>query len=67
MKVQHATEWSHNSDAEFVFLNKSYFTELKEETEELSRCLSVDITILDFKEDMMLADYKRELEEQIAG
>ncbi|KAL0828899.1 hypothetical protein ABMA28_003802 [Loxostege sticticalis] len=40
---------------------------LKEETEELSRCLSVDITILDFKEDMMLADYKRELEEQIAG
>ncbi|CAH0726950.1 unnamed protein product, partial [Brenthis ino] len=40
---------------------------LKEETEELSRCLSVDITILDFKEDMMLVDYKRELEEQIAG
>lgn len=43
------------------------FIELKEETEELSRCLSVDITILDFKEEMMLADYKRELEEQIAG
>lgn len=40
---------------------------LKEETEELSRCLSVDITILDFKEDMMLVEYKRELEEQIAG
>ncbi|XP_030023185.1 protein regulator of cytokinesis 1 [Manduca sexta] len=40
---------------------------LKEETEELSRCLSVDITILDFKEEMMLVEYKRELEEQIAG
>ncbi|XP_045452019.1 protein regulator of cytokinesis 1-like [Melitaea cinxia] len=40
---------------------------LKEETEELSRYLSVDITILDFKEDMMLVEYKRELEEQIAG
>ncbi|KAH9644459.1 hypothetical protein HF086_009843 [Spodoptera exigua] len=40
---------------------------LKEETEELSRCLSVDISILDFKEDMMLVEYKRELEEQIAG
>ncbi|XP_052750360.1 protein regulator of cytokinesis 1-like [Galleria mellonella] len=40
---------------------------LKEETEELSRCLSVDITILEFKEDLMLVDYKRELEEQIAG
>ncbi|CAB3255572.1 unnamed protein product [Arctia plantaginis] len=40
---------------------------LKEETEELSRCLSVDITILDLKKEMMLAEYKRELEEQIAG
>ncbi|XP_004928222.1 protein regulator of cytokinesis 1 [Bombyx mori] len=40
---------------------------LKEETEELSRCLSVDITILDFKEEMMLVEYKRELEEQISG
>lgn len=40
---------------------------LKEETEELSRCLSVDITILDFKEDLMLFEYKRELEERIAG
>lgn len=44
-----------------------FFTELKEETEELSRCLSVDITILDHKADMMLVDYKRELENQIAG
>lgn len=41
--------------------------ELKEETEELSKCLSVDITILDFKEDMMLIEYKRGIEEQIAG
>ncbi|XP_049874846.1 protein regulator of cytokinesis 1-like [Pectinophora gossypiella] len=40
---------------------------LKEETEELSKCLSVDITILDFKEEMMLSDYKQELEHQIAG
>ncbi|XP_050668586.1 protein regulator of cytokinesis 1-like [Leptidea sinapis] len=40
---------------------------LKKETEELSRCLSVEITILDFKEDMALVDYKRELEAQIAG
>ncbi|CAG4996679.1 unnamed protein product [Parnassius apollo] len=40
---------------------------LKEETEELSRCLSVDISILDFNQDMMLVDYKRELENQIAG
>ncbi|XP_028160388.1 uncharacterized protein LOC114352848 [Ostrinia furnacalis] len=40
---------------------------LKEETEELSRCLSVDITIMEFKDDMMLAEYKRELEDQIAG
>ncbi|XP_068628055.1 protein regulator of cytokinesis 1-like [Battus philenor] len=40
---------------------------LKEETEELSRCLSVDITILEFKEDMLLVVYKRELENQIAG
>ncbi|KAM3962039.1 protein regulator of cytokinesis 1 [Aphomia sociella] len=40
---------------------------LKEETEELSRCLSIDITILEFKEEMMLVEYKREMEEQIAG
>ncbi|XP_053608737.1 protein regulator of cytokinesis 1-like [Plodia interpunctella] len=40
---------------------------LKEETEELSKCLSVDITIPEFDEEMMLVDYKKELEEQIAG
>lgn len=43
------------------------FTELKEEAEELSQCLAVDITLLDFKEEMMLVEYKRALEEQIAG
>lgn len=40
---------------------------MKEETEELSRCLSVDITIVDFKDEMMLVEYKSELEAQIAG
>lgn len=44
-----------------------FVAELKEETEELSRCLSIDITILEFKDDMMLIDYKKDLEEQIAG
>ncbi|XP_034832792.1 protein regulator of cytokinesis 1-like [Maniola hyperantus] len=39
---------------------------LKEETEELSRCLSVDITILEFEEDMALIDYKNALEEQLS-
>ncbi|CAG4961871.1 unnamed protein product [Colias eurytheme] len=46
---------------------QSQVDKLKEETEELSRCLSVDISILDFKEDMMLIDYKKLLENQIAG
>ncbi|KPI92615.1 PREDICTED: protein regulator of cytokinesis 1-like [Papilio xuthus] len=46
---------------------QSQIDKLKEETEELSRCLSVDITIMDFKEDMLLFDYKKELENQIAG
>lgn len=41
--------------------------ELKEETENLSRCLSVDITVLDFKEEMTLVEYKKELEDQIVG
>ncbi|XP_047534246.1 protein regulator of cytokinesis 1-like [Vanessa atalanta] len=50
-----------------LIIMQSQVDKLKEETEELSRCLSVDITILDFKEEMMLVDYKRELEEQIAG
>ncbi|KAJ0176179.1 hypothetical protein K1T71_008353 [Dendrolimus kikuchii] len=40
---------------------------LKQETDELSRCLSVDITLLEFKDDMMLIEYKKELEEQISG
>ncbi|CAH2210701.1 jg27878, partial [Pararge aegeria aegeria] len=39
---------------------------LKEETEELSRCLAVDISILDFKEDMLMVDYKNALEEQLS-
>ncbi|XP_026494639.2 protein regulator of cytokinesis 1-like [Vanessa tameamea] len=50
-----------------LIIMQSQVDKLKEETEELSRCLSVDITILEFKEEMMLVDYKRELEEQIAG
>ncbi|XP_050344402.1 protein regulator of cytokinesis 1-like [Nymphalis io] len=50
-----------------LIIMQSQVDKLKEETEELSRCLSVDITILDFKEEMMLVEYKRELEEQIAG
>ncbi|XP_059061981.1 protein regulator of cytokinesis 1-like [Achroia grisella] len=40
---------------------------LKAETEELSKCLSVDITIMEQKAEVMLATYKRELEEQIVG
>lgn len=40
---------------------------LKEETEELSKCLSVDITVHEYKDDMMLVDYKKELESQIVG
>ncbi|KAJ2951782.1 hypothetical protein O0L34_g13947 [Tuta absoluta] len=40
---------------------------LKEETEELSKCLSVDISIMDMDEGMMLYDYKKQLEDQIAG
>ncbi|CAH2041512.1 unnamed protein product, partial [Iphiclides podalirius] len=46
---------------------QSQVDKLKEETEELSRCLSIDISILDYKTDMMLVEYKRELENQIAG
>ncbi|CAG9583143.1 unnamed protein product [Danaus chrysippus] len=46
---------------------QSQVDKLKEETEELSRALSVDISILDFKDDMMLIDYKEKLEDQIAG
>ncbi|XP_013196706.1 protein regulator of cytokinesis 1 [Amyelois transitella] len=40
---------------------------LKEESKELSKCLSVEITIPECGEDMMLVDYKKLLEEQIAG
>ncbi|KAG7302185.1 hypothetical protein JYU34_013657 [Plutella xylostella] len=50
-----------------VKIMQAQVDKLKEETEELSKCLSVDITILDFKEDMMLIEYKRGIEEQIAG
>ncbi|XP_048006408.1 protein regulator of cytokinesis 1-like [Leguminivora glycinivorella] len=41
--------------------------ELKEETKKLSQYLSVDISILEYKEDMMLFEYKKELEDQITG
>lgn len=40
---------------------------LKEEAEQLSKYLSVHIKILDFKKDFTLVEYKRKLEEQIAG
>ncbi|KAI5646328.1 microtubule associated protein (MAP65/ASE1 family) domain-containing protein [Phthorimaea operculella] len=41
---------------------------LREETKELSECLSVDITIMDYnEEEMLLYDYKKELEDQISG
>ncbi|XP_061718319.1 protein regulator of cytokinesis 1-like isoform X2 [Cydia pomonella] len=41
--------------------------ELKEETKKLSQYLSVDISIIEHKEDMMLFEYKKELEDQIMG
>lgn len=44
-----------------------FFIELKEETKKLSQYLSVDITILDYKDNMMLFEYKKELEDQISG
>ncbi|KAL4708669.1 hypothetical protein ACJJTC_008195 [Scirpophaga incertulas] len=45
---------------------KQLADELKEETEQLSQCLSVDIPIKEYKEDMILIEYLKELEEQIA-
>ncbi|XP_052742117.1 protein regulator of cytokinesis 1 [Bicyclus anynana] len=39
---------------------------LKDETEELSRCLSVDISVIEYKDDMLMVDYKNALEEQLS-
>ncbi|KAL4711111.1 hypothetical protein ACJJTC_009482 [Scirpophaga incertulas] len=47
-------------------LMQQQIDKLKEETEQLSKCLSVDIPIIEYKEDMMLIEYMKELEEQIA-
>ncbi|XP_063385266.1 protein regulator of cytokinesis 1-like [Cydia fagiglandana] len=41
--------------------------ELKDETKKLSQYLSVDISIIEYKDDMMLFEYKKELEDQISG
>ncbi|KAL4704117.1 hypothetical protein ACJJTC_001044 [Scirpophaga incertulas] len=49
----------------FRFL-KQQADKLKEETEQLSQCLSVDIPIIEYKADMILIEYLKELEEQIA-
>ncbi|GBP31766.1 Protein regulator of cytokinesis 1 [Eumeta japonica] len=40
---------------------------LKAETEELSQYLSISIPIPEFKDEIMLIDYKKQLEEQIIG
>ncbi|XP_026330687.1 protein regulator of cytokinesis 1-like [Hyposmocoma kahamanoa] len=42
-------------------------SKLKEEAEELSKYLAMDITVLEFKDNMMMIEYKDELEKQIAG
>ncbi|XP_063538851.1 protein regulator of cytokinesis 1-like isoform X2 [Cydia strobilella] len=41
--------------------------ELKDETNKLSQYLSVDISITEYNDEMMLFEYKKELEDQIMG
>lgn len=50
-----------------IYILLLIIVELKEEAEELSKYLAMDITVLEFKDNMMMIDYKDELEKQIAG